>query len=59
MVVRRRNYTRILAIIVAISMIGGIAVSLFIMWPLLLPFLLVAGAAVFVYFRFFRGKAGK
>ena len=56
---RQKNYTRILALIVAMCMLAGVMVGIFVVAPLLLPFMLLAGAAAFVYYRYVRRQRGK
>ena len=53
---RQRKYTRIMAMIISISMIAGIAAGIFMAWPLLLPFLLAAVAAAYFYIRYRRKR---
>jgi len=48
-----------MALIISICMIAGIAVGIFVVWPLLLPLIIVAGVAVYFYYRYSRGKRGK
>ena len=54
-----RNFTRIMSLILAICLIGGVVVSIFAVWPVLLPILLVAGGAGYLIWRRRRGDRGK
>ena len=56
--VHRKNHTRIIALIVTICMLAGIAVGIFVIWPPLLPILFIAGVLIYLLFRYTRGKRG-
>ncbi|MCL2060172.1 MAG: hypothetical protein FWH01_14160 [Oscillospiraceae bacterium] len=44
--------------VIAICMLAGVMVGIFVVIPLLVPFLLAAGVAAFLLYRYKRGKRG-
>ena len=53
---KQRKFTRVMALLLALSLVAGFMIGIFVVWPMLVPVLLVLGAAAFIYWRYARGK---
>ena len=55
----QKNFTRFMALFLAICLIAGAMFAIFAVLPVLLPFMLAAGVAAYLIWRFRRGKRKK
>jgi len=56
---QRKKFVRVISVLIAISMLIGIAVGIFAIWPPLLPIALALCALAFVAYRLIRRKKGR